>query len=65
MTLLEKKILIHSLRPAVLTGVIEAVGMSISSLLLLLIIIYYMYLTNYLTTGDDDTSLMRFSYSAL
>lgn len=26
MTLLEKKILIHSLRPAVLTGVIEAVG---------------------------------------
>ena len=25
-TLLEKKILIHSLRPAVLTGVIEAVG---------------------------------------
>jgi len=27
MVLLEKKILIHSLRPAVLTGVIEAVGM--------------------------------------
>lgn len=33
MVLLEKKILIHSLRPAVLTGVIEAVGESVLSLM--------------------------------
>ena len=38
--------------------------MSICSLLLSLIIIY-IYLTNYLTTDDDDRSLMRFSLFAV
>lgn len=36
-TLLEKKIVVHSLRPAVLTGVIEAVGEYLCYAMLLLL----------------------------